>query len=211
LNDELDESNFEFNTRTHIYNVSDLDFPVYVGFFEHETASIDHNLYTLNNLAFMSNYTAGLRIMDISDIATGDMTELAYFDIEPISDQPSFAGTWSNYPYFESGNVIISGFDGFWVVRPNEDIMIGIDTEEATVAEFNVWPIPAQDQIKVFVTGITNSTMLRITDGSGRIVKEWNEFPAWSGELTLDIQDLTDGLYFLSLPEFEKTVRFVKQ
>ena len=37
----------------------------------------------------------------------------------PSSDSASFNGAWSNYPYFESGNVIVSGIEqGLFVLRP---------------------------------------------------------------------------------------------
>ena len=40
------------------------------------------------------------------DQANYDLTEVGYFDVYPNSDSPSFAGSWSNYPYYESGTVI---------------------------------------------------------------------------------------------------------
>ena len=41
------------------------------------------------------------------DQANYDLTEVGYFDVYPNSDSPSFAGSWSNYPYYESGTVIV--------------------------------------------------------------------------------------------------------
>ena len=40
------------------------------------------------------------------DQANYDLTEVGYFDVYPNSDSPSFAGSWSNYPYYESGTGI---------------------------------------------------------------------------------------------------------
>ncbi len=111
MNDEFDESNFGFNTRTHIWNIQDLDNPVYIDYFESSAAAIDHNLYIKGNTAYMSNYQAGLRVIDISNIASGNLTETAYFDTYPSSNGAAFNGTWSNYPYFASGVIAVSGID----------------------------------------------------------------------------------------------------
>ncbi|NIR67130.1 MAG: hypothetical protein GWN61_22100, partial [candidate division Zixibacteria bacterium] len=62
------------------------------------TAAIDHNQYIKGNYAYQSNYRAGLRILDISNISGASLTEVAYFDIYPANDNPNFNGSWSNYP-----------------------------------------------------------------------------------------------------------------
>lgn len=62
--DETDEQDFEINTRTMIVDMADLDDPKLLGEHLHETTSIDHNLYIRDDLIYMSNYTAGLRISD---------------------------------------------------------------------------------------------------------------------------------------------------
>ena len=66
----------------------------------------------------MSHYTAGLRVMDISDIS--NPSESAYFDVYPSSNNTSFDGTWSNFPYYSSGNIVVTGIDeGLYVVSPS--------------------------------------------------------------------------------------------
>ena len=110
-NDELDESNFGHNTRTYIWDVRDLDNPVLMGYYQAPVASIDHNLYIKGDLAYMSNYRSGLRVADVSNIASGTISEVAFFDTYPSSNSSQFNGTWSNYPYFASGVIAVSGID----------------------------------------------------------------------------------------------------
>ena len=118
-NDELDESNFGNNTRTIIWDVSDLDAPVVIGDFFSTEAAIDHNLYTDGNLTFQSNYRAGLRILDHQNVAAANLSEVAYFDCYPSSNSANFNGTWSNYPYFASGVVAVSHIEeGLFLLRP---------------------------------------------------------------------------------------------
>ncbi len=119
LNDELDEQNNGHNTRTYIWDVSDLDAPELIEIHEHAIPNIDHNLYVVGDTMYMAHYRAGLRIFDIADVANGNINEIGFFDIYPADDNAEFNGAWSNYPYFDSGNVIISGIEqGLFVVRP---------------------------------------------------------------------------------------------
>jgi choice-of-anchor B domain-containing protein len=122
LDDELDERNIASvtNTRTLIWNVQDLDNPSYFADYIGPATSIDHNQYVVGNYSFQANYRSGLRILDISDIANGNLTEAGFFDIYPSSDSANFNGAWSVYPFFASGNVIVSGIEqGLYILRPN--------------------------------------------------------------------------------------------
>jgi choice-of-anchor B domain-containing protein len=107
VGDELDESNFAVPTRTHVFDVSDLDAPVYVFAYEAATVSIDHNLYVLGNRVFQANYTSGLRILEFADLSNQELMEVAFFDTYPASDATDFSGAWSVYPYLPSGNIIV--------------------------------------------------------------------------------------------------------
>jgi uncharacterized repeat protein (TIGR01451 family) len=70
-------------------------------------------------LVYEANYTTGLRVLDHSDIANGNLTEVAYIDTHPSKDSlTSFDGVWSSYPFFASGTVIIGDRnEGLIIVR----------------------------------------------------------------------------------------------
>ncbi|HMB92035.1 MAG TPA: choice-of-anchor B family protein [Rhodothermales bacterium] len=117
-NDELDEwfGTVDF-TRTLIWDVSDLDDPMPVSEYNATLESIDHNLYTVGDLLYEANYTTGLRILDISD--RENPVEVAFFDTYTLHDGASFSGAWSNYPYFESGVVVVSSIgEGLFILEP---------------------------------------------------------------------------------------------
>jgi choice-of-anchor B domain-containing protein len=123
LDDELDESDFGHNTRTYIWDFTDLDAPVMMGYHEHATPAIDHQQFIHGNFAYQSNYRAGLRILETENIAAGQLGEVGFFDVYPANDLRGFNGTWANYPFFQSGTVVVttienSGFGGFFVLRP---------------------------------------------------------------------------------------------
>lgn len=119
LNDEVDESANGSNTTTYIWDVRDLDNPVMIGMHEFPTANIDHNLYVKGNYVYEANYTNGLRILNLDDVANANLTETAFFDTYPGNDFRLFDGAWSNYPYFESGVVIVSDIsNGLFILSP---------------------------------------------------------------------------------------------
>jgi choice-of-anchor B domain-containing protein len=119
IGDEIDESNFGVPTRTHVFDVSDLDTPVHVFAYEGPTDAIDHNLYILGNRVYEANYTSGLRILEFSDLANREMDEIAFFDTFPASQATEFNGAWSVYPYLPSGNLIVNDVtNGLFILTP---------------------------------------------------------------------------------------------
>ncbi|HYO15087.1 MAG TPA: choice-of-anchor B family protein [Thermoanaerobaculia bacterium] len=122
LNDEGDEIVERENTRTHLFDVSDLTAPDPFAFHEHATQATDHNLYVHNGKVYEANYRAGLRILDHSRIAQGVLDEIAFFDIVPQSEESGFDGAWNVYPFFGSGSIIVSGIgQGLYVLRERQE------------------------------------------------------------------------------------------
>jgi choice-of-anchor B domain-containing protein len=121
VNDELDETGglgtAAQATRTLIFDMADLDDPVFVKEFLGTTRASDHNLYVRGNRMYQSNYKAGLRIIDVSDPV--NLREVGYFDVAPNDDNsPGFSGTWNNYPFFRNGAILVSSIEnGIYLVR----------------------------------------------------------------------------------------------
>ena len=121
MNDELDELQGNVKqTRTLVWDITDLEDPQLVAEFAGSTEASDHNLYVRGNLMYQSHYQAGLRIVDISDPTK--TREIGYFDTVPYGENTAgFGGSWSNYPYFESGTIIVtSGNEGLFLVKKRE-------------------------------------------------------------------------------------------
>ena len=121
VGDEIDELNFGNQTRALVFDFTDLDNPVYHMDYLGPTAAIDHNGYVKGNTYFQANYTGGVRMIDVENIATHSMTEVGFFDTYPANDDTAFRGVWNVYPYFESENIIISDINtGFYIIRKSE-------------------------------------------------------------------------------------------
>jgi len=111
-NDELDGG----LTRMLVWDMLDLDDPILVTEHLGPTGATDHNMYVDGNTLFHSNYHFGLRILDVSDPASP--IEVGFFDTHPPDDAWGFSGSWSNYPYFPSGIIVMtSAEEGLFVLR----------------------------------------------------------------------------------------------
>jgi choice-of-anchor B domain-containing protein len=126
LGDEADESRGAVSaTTTYVFDLADLDDPKLIGPYTAAFNAIDHNMYVRDGLLFQSNYEAGLRVLDTAPLYDEDdarlLEEIAFFDVYPIATRPQFNGTWSNYPYFPSGNIAVSTYDGLFMLTPSED------------------------------------------------------------------------------------------
>jgi len=120
INDEGDELATGNNTRTYIWRLGELEAPEFLGFYEHSTKAIDHNLYIKNDLMYQANYTAGLRILDISNPLPGAVNEVGFFNTTPINSEPVFAGAWSVYPWLTDNKIIVSDISkGLFILRYN--------------------------------------------------------------------------------------------
>jgi choice-of-anchor B domain-containing protein len=115
--DEGDEGSGK-KTRTLVYDFADLDNPSLHMEYSGPTTAIDHNGYVKENTFYLANYRAGVRMIDISNLESNTMSEIGFFDTYPENDFNDFDGAWNIYPYFPSGNIIISDINrGLFVVK----------------------------------------------------------------------------------------------
>ncbi len=107
-----------------MWDVVELDDPVLATEYFAETRSIDHNQYVRGDFLYQSNLLGGLRILDVGD--PENPVEVAFFDTVPTDDDATaFGGTWSNYPYFESGVIAISSWnEGLFLLRKRERVLV---------------------------------------------------------------------------------------
>jgi len=123
MNDEGDEGGSNYNTRTHIFNIQDLEAPVYAGFFSGPNPSYDHNLYIHKDLVWEANYSSGLHILDAANVANASLSLIARFDTYTANNARNYDGAWGNYPFFGSGIVLVSSYaEGLFVLRPRTSV-----------------------------------------------------------------------------------------
>ncbi|MGB0789294.1 MAG: choice-of-anchor B family protein [Marinirhabdus sp.] len=203
LGDESDELNVGFNTRTIVFDFTDLDNPTQ--FFEYfgPTQAIDHNGYVVGDLYYVANYTAGMRIVDISDIENQNINEVAYFDTYLPNDQASFDGTWNVYPFFESGNIVMSGDAGFTLVQANEELGV----QQTVPQNFELLPNPASNFVKVR-SNKGPVTSVSIHNVLGQKVMSEQFTPSLSQNI--NVGNLKAGMYLVTINE-KTTKRLIIQ
>src|SRR5918997_1157993 len=111
VDDELDEQEQGGQTKTYVFDVAKLDAPSLIGVYNGVAESIDHNQYTEGNRSFQANYRSGLRILDTSQVSSGTLSEVGFFDVYPPDDAAEFNGSWSTFHYYDSNIVVISALE----------------------------------------------------------------------------------------------------
>jgi len=200
LGDEIDELNFGFNTRTVIFDVSDLDNPTFDFEYFGPTPATDHNVYVKDDVLYLANYKAGLRVLDISDIDNQNITETGYFDVYTPSNTAGYDGAWNVYPYFESGNILISSLQfgdsnylgGMYIVRSSS-----LGTEDfANTNNIKILPNPAVNEINISSTEAA-ITSVQIADVMGKVL--YSEGKINTLNKTIDFSSFTQGVYFVNI------------
>jgi choice-of-anchor B domain-containing protein len=117
VDDEFDSASQ--GTRTIVIEAADLDAPSYAFSYYGPLHTTAHNIYVRDQYAFLSNYEGGLHILDVSDVSEDGFVEVGSFDTYPMANSNGYEGQWHNYPYFESGNVLVSDQTyGLFVLKP---------------------------------------------------------------------------------------------
>ena len=126
------------------------------------------------------------------------MTEIAFFDSYPTNNQAGFNGAWNVYPYFESGNIIISDrSEGMLLVRPLSTL--GVDEQKQLV--FEIFPNPTHGNITIKSSSGTIDSVT-ITEVSGKQV--YAETAVLDGiSKEIDISALSNGLYIVTVNNTE--------
>jgi choice-of-anchor B domain-containing protein len=106
-------------TRTTIWDMADLEDPLLVTMFMGSLPASAHNLYVKDNLVYQANYRYGLHILDITD--PENPVEDGMFDTAPYLEGPGFSGAWSNYPFYDSGTILVTSLmEGAFLLRKRE-------------------------------------------------------------------------------------------
>ena len=204
LDDEQDENAYPEavpTTRTLIWDVIDLDDPQLLSEYFGPTDAIDHNLYVVGDYVFQANFTAGLRILDISDVA--HPVEVGFFDTVPGNDEARIEGVWGVYPFFDSGTVVVSSIgEGVFVLKPTLTRTVATETDEAPEQFFlsSAHPNPFNPQTSLTLT-LAQAQPVRVAvyDVLGREVAVLQEgaLPVGAHQLTFEATGLPSGTYLV--------------
>ena len=129
--DEGDESDFNLNTTMYTIDISDITSPNISNVWRGPTQAIDHNGMALGSHYFMSNYSRGLTVLDVSD--ANNPQHLAYFDTYPNNDNTVFEGAWGVYPFLPSGKILVTDMsNGLFILTLKPDAEVDVFTDNNT-------------------------------------------------------------------------------
>jgi choice-of-anchor B domain-containing protein len=124
MNDENDVNlGHVETTRTLVWDLADLEDPQIALEFMGSMPASAHNLYLVDDIMYQANYRYGLHLVDVSDPL--DPEEIGYFNTTPYLSGPGFSGAWSNYPFFESGTIVVTSLqEGLFLLRKRDPAVV---------------------------------------------------------------------------------------
>jgi choice-of-anchor B domain-containing protein len=99
----------QVGSRCILWNVSNPANIVQADDYVPNPATIPHNVHIEDALAFISHYTIGVRVVDVSDPFA--IVEAGYWDTNPTDDSGAFRGCWGVYPFFQNQTTLIVASD----------------------------------------------------------------------------------------------------
>ncbi len=181
---------------TTVWDISDYSNISMVAQFTIHSLSTTHNLFIKENYAYISHYTDGLRILDITNPTNISEAGFFYTNFPPDTTN-RFLSNWGVYPYSPSGLIYLSDRNrGFFAVDfDSSNSLAGIFTsiKDASTNEpiNNAW-----SKIDGFFTGVTDSTgesLFYAPEGNYNIITNKFGYYPDTTNLTL-IKDSTTGL-----------------
>ncbi len=167
------------------------------------TTAIVHNVEIYNNLAVIAHYTAGIRILNITNPQTP--TEIAWYDTYPQSNSSQFAGCWGVFMFPSSGKIIGSDMSGGLFVIKLGSPVTGIAGNQNIPEEYSLsqnYPNPFNPSTTIeYNVPKSSYVTLKVFDVLGREVALLaDEFKiAGSYKQNFDAGRLASGIYYYTL------------
>ena len=198
-----------------VWDISTPASPVRVAVIGDATASV-HNSYRVGDYLFMSYYTAGFKVYDISDPAFPFLA--GEYDTSTLTGEYIFDGAWGCYPFTPSGNVFINDRKGGFFLFAFDETLVSARSSVAQpflLHQNHPNPFNPSTTIRYDLTATTRVT-LDVLDVTGRLVAtlvDGVQSPGphqavWDG-LGFGGRRVSSGVYFYRLrtPEFSQSAK----
>ncbi len=193
------------NGKLKVWNISDLSNVTFVTNWQPTgiTTAIVHNVEIYGNYALVAHYTAGIRLINISNPVAP--TEAAWYDTYPSNNNNTYNGCWGVY-MFPSGKIIASDRQtGLYVVKPTIPLVGINDPVNNTPDKFELkqnYPNPFNPSTSIeYSLNKAAHVTLRVFDVLGRqvavLADEYRQ--AGSYKVSYDAGRLSSGVYYYTL------------
>lgn len=203
-----------------VYDIQNLNNITYVTDWQptNLTTTIVHNVEIYGNYAVIAHYTAGIRIVDISNPALPN--EVAWYDTYKRDNSTDYLGCWGVF-MFPSGKIIGSDTDsGLYVIKPDFSL-VGIpgNVNDVIPENYNLeqnYPNPfnPSTHIKFSIPSNSNVKLSVYNTGGQEVAEILNDRrDAGNYEVNFDAgkYGLSSGMYFYSLTsdKFKETKKMI--
>lgn len=176
--------------------------------------NLAHNVHVMGDLIFISHYTSGVTVVDMSNPA--QPIEIAAYDTYPQNDVGDFYGCWGAFPYTSSGRVYASNFEGKLFILNWDPLALGVEDE---VRETSLLPYPSlfSEVTNIpFVLESPSDVSIRVRDVQGKVVADLENDRFGAGSYVRAWRPVTtvpQGIYLIEVQvDGQSTVhRVVKQ
>lgn len=103
--------------------------------------NLAHNVILKGNRLYISHYTYGVAVVDISD--PQNPMEIGHYDTYPWSNEPDYEGCWGVFPFTENGYIHASNMNGrlFVLYLDTTQTIVYEETEEPTYSvSYSIYP-----------------------------------------------------------------------
>lgn len=184
-----------------VLNVEDLENITYVRSWQPTgiETSITHNVEVFGNYAIVAHYTAGIRILDLTN--PSDPQEVAWYDTRPQDNSANFLGCWAVYK-FPSGKIAGSDItNGLFVIKTTIPTAAA-EITSAVPEKFELYqnyPNPFNPVTKIeFEIPEPGYVSLKVFDILGKKSAELvnKKLSAGKHDVSFDGSELASGIYF---------------
>lgn len=182
------------------------------------TTSRVHNVEIYGDYAVIAHYTAGIRIVDISNPLSP--TEVAWYDTHKSTNSSSYQGTWGVFK-FPSGKIIGSDMSkGLFVIKTNISALTEVTNNTSNIpAEYKLsqnYPNPFNPATKISYSIPKNSFVsIKVFDLLGREVATLLNENKPAGEYSINFNsskfNLSSGIYLykINAGDFSDTKKMI--
>ena len=152
-------------TTTYVVNVADLANPVLATTFLEDGCWIDHNMMTRGDRLYQAQYSAGLRVLDVSNPLAP--SRVGFFDTRPEDNIKGFPGAWGVFSGYQSRVITLSD--------RQRGLFVLLDQPERPVSAI---------QSDVSVAAV--ASMVTLTGGGALAIPEASAIASWQWDLNYD-------------------------
>ncbi len=170
---------------------------------ESSPTQIPHNPLVRGKYVYTSYYYDGLTVHDISNPKAPKLA--MHYDECTIPDAAGFSGAWGVYPLLPSKRILLADMQrGLYVFDGIEKTLLSATRDaELESLQVHIFPQPADDVLSLAIQnniGLEHVN-IELSDMTGKRIKTFKNLNLVNGKqtLTLDIQDVMNGVYVLSM------------